>query len=236
MKVTEKKLRVLEIFCGTKSFSVQCELERGWEVTTLDNDPKFCPDILCDIMDFDYKKFPVPDVFWAGVPCTRYSMASFKRRPDLGNMLALKTLEILAHFKKQNPNLIYGLENPWSSLLKKQDFMREIPYVVCDYCAYGFPYKKRTMIFGNIKWSGRLCGGPGVCPAMIGNIHICTAQQGRQTLARAPLQQETWTREQLYQMPPNLCRTLVDAIATQVNGDDAAATANEVASVSLDGL
>ena len=230
-------MKVIEIFCGTKSFSKAC-LERGWEVTTLDNDKRFSPDILCDIMDFDYKKFPVPDVFWAGVPCTRYSMASFKRRPDLGNILALKTLEILEHFKKQNKNLIYGLENPWSSLLKRQDFMIGIPYVVCDYCAYGFPYKKRTMIFGNIKWSGRLCGGPGVCPAMIGNIHICTAQQGRQTLARAPLQQETWTREQLYQMPPNLCRTLVDAIATQVNGDESAAETlqRESAPVSLDGL
>ena len=94
MKATEPKLRVLECFCGTKSFS-KAALERNWEVTTLDNDPKFNPDILCDIMDFDYKHFPVPDVFWAGVPCTRYSMASFKRRPDLGNILALRTLEIL---------------------------------------------------------------------------------------------------------------------------------------------
>ena len=56
MKVTEPKLRVCEIFCGTKSVSKAC-LERNWEVTTLDNDPKFNPDILCDIMDFEYEKF-----------------------------------------------------------------------------------------------------------------------------------------------------------------------------------
>ena len=70
MKVNEKKLRVLELFCGTKSFSKAC-LERGWEVTTLDVEKQFNPDILCDIMDWDYKQFPVPDVFWAGMPCTR---------------------------------------------------------------------------------------------------------------------------------------------------------------------
>ena len=117
--------------------------------------------------------------------------------------------------------------------------MIEIPYVKCDYCCYDFPYKKRTMIFGNIQWSGKLCGGAGVCPKMIGNIHICTAQQGRQALSRKPLQKETWTREELYRMPPALCRELVDAITAQVNGDDGTSRGtvqSESAVVSLDGL
>ena len=222
MEVTDqqpKQIHVCEVFCGTKSFSKIC-LEFGWSVTTLDHDPKFQPDILYNILDWDYKSFPVPDVFWAGIPCQTYSMASFKRRPDLGNLVALKTLEILEYFLKLNPRLIYGLENPWSSLLKKQTFMQGIPYVKCDYCSYGFPYRKSTMIFGNIKWTGKLCLGPNKCPAMVGTHHICTAQQGRQTLKRAPLQQETWTRDELYTMPPLLCYDLVRAIDLQIHSGD----------------
>ena len=221
MKVTEKKLRVLEIFCGTKSFS-KAAIERGWEVTTLDNDPKFEPDILCDIMDWDYKNFPVPDVFWAGIPCTTFSTASFKRRPEVGNVLALKTLEILEHFKKLNPNLIWAIENPKSSLLRKQDFMQGLPHKFVDYCQYGCPsegfgYKKRTVIFGNIEWTPKLCPGKGKCENMQGTYHLETAQQGIQRAPPWPLQKRLHSRIELYRMPPRLCKALVDAITAQVN-------------------
>jgi site-specific DNA-cytosine methylase len=208
-------LKVLEIFAGTKSFTKECE-KVGWECTTVDIDPKFEPSILIDIMQWDYKSHPVPDVLWCGCPCTTFSIASFKRKPEVGNVLVKRTLEIIEHYKKLNANLIWAIENPWSSLLRKQDFMQGIPYKVCDYCCYGFPYRKRTVIFGNIEWIPKLCPGKGKCEQMVGPYHLCTAQQGRQLLSRAPLQQETWTREELYRMPPELCRELVQAIMAQI--------------------
>ena len=237
MKVNEKKLRVLELFCGTKSFSKAC-LERGWEVTTLDNAKKFDPDILIDIMDWDYKSHPPVDVFWAGTPCTTFSIASFKRDPKKGNLLAEKTLEILEHFKKLNPNLIWAIENPWSSLLRKQDFMQGIDYKVCDYCQYGFPYRKRTIIFGNIEWNPKKCPGKGKCPEMVGQYHKECAQHGKQTKPPWPIQKKQYTQTDLYRMPPNLCRELVEAIATQVNGTPAlqALQVSGDSQVNLDGL
>ena len=206
-------MKVLEIFCGTKSFSKECE-QLGWDVTTIDNDSKFSPSICCDIMTWNYKEFPTPDVLWLGIPCTLYSNASFKRDPDKADELALKAIEILNYYRTQNPNLIYGIENPFSSLLRKRDFMQEFDQKVCDYCQYAFPYKKRTVIFGNIPFEPKLCPGPNKCEQMVGKYHLCTAQQGRQLLSRAPLQQETWTRTQLYRMPPDLCKDLVRAINT----------------------
>ena len=212
-----KVLRVLEVFCGTKSFTKECE-RVGWQCTTLDNDTKFQPSILVDIMEWDYKQFGPVDVLWCGCPCTTFSIASFKRTPEVGNVLVKRTLEIIQYFKEQNPSLIWAIENPWSSLLRKQDFMQGIPYKVCDYCQYGsvsegnFGYKKRTVIFGNIEWTPKLCPGPGKCVNMIGKYHLCTAQQGRQLKSRAPLQQETWTRSELYRMPPALCAEIVQAI------------------------
>ena len=189
----------------------------GWQCTTLDNDPKFQPSILVDIMEWDYSDFGPVDVFWAGTPCTLFSNASFKRDPTKGNILAQKTLDILKHFQTLNPKLIWFIENPWSSLLKRQEGFRDLPFTKVDYCQYAtvpdFGYKKRTILWNNLNsFEGKLCPGPGKCVNMIGKHHFCTAQQGRQLLCRAPLQQETWTRSQLYRMPPALCAELVQAI------------------------
>ena len=85
-------------------------------------------------MSWGYTCLDAPDVFWAGIPCQIFSNASFKRDEKKGNEVALKVREILAHFRKLNPNLYFGLENPHSSLLRKQDFMQGIQYKVCDYC------------------------------------------------------------------------------------------------------
>ena len=90
-------MRALEWFCGTKSFSRECE-RAGWEVTTVDNREKFSPTILADVLTWDYTTHPPVDVFWAGIPCTKYSIASHIRDPEAGNELAIKTLEILKHF------------------------------------------------------------------------------------------------------------------------------------------
>ena len=84
-------MRCIEVFCGTKSFTTQCE-RVGWDCTTLDNDAKFQPDILIDILKWDYTDFGPVDVFWSGTPCTLFSNASFKRDPVQGNVLAQKTL------------------------------------------------------------------------------------------------------------------------------------------------
>ena len=71
-------MKVLELFCGTKSFSKECE-KMGWDVTTVDNNPKFEPDILVDVMHWDYKDFGPVDVLWMGVPCTLYKSGIMRK-------------------------------------------------------------------------------------------------------------------------------------------------------------
>lgn len=211
-------MRALEVFCGTKSFSRECE-RAGMTVTTVDNRQKFDPTICTDVLTWDFTTHPPVDVLWGGIPCTLFSVASKCRDPERGNELALRFLEILKHFQGLNPNLLWGAENPWSSLLKKQTFMQGIPYSVCDYCQYGtkeenFGYRKRTIIFGNIPWTPKKCPGAGKCTEMVGNWHKAVAQHGKSTNSPPGIQKESFTQTQLYRMPPRLCRALVEAIGS----------------------
>ena len=69
---------------------------RGWEVTSLDNDPKAGADICCDICAWDYRAFE-PGHFeyvHASPPCTEYSRALTTRPRDLaaGDALVDRTL------------------------------------------------------------------------------------------------------------------------------------------------
>ena len=50
--------KVLELFKGTGSVGHVAK-EYGFEVISLDNEAKFNPDILMDIMEWDYKSFPI---------------------------------------------------------------------------------------------------------------------------------------------------------------------------------
>ena len=53
---------------------------------------------------------------------------------------------------------------------------------------------------------------------MVEQYHKECAQHGKQTKPPWPIQKKQYTQTDLYRMPPNLCRELVEAIATQVNG------------------
>ena len=67
-------MKVLELFCGTKSVGKVCD-QLGWESISVDMEKKFNPTHLCNIMDFDYKKYPKDyfDIVWGSPPCTQYS-------------------------------------------------------------------------------------------------------------------------------------------------------------------
>jgi hypothetical protein len=221
--MVSKMVRCLEVFCGTSSISRECS-NRGWEVITVDLLKKFNPTICCDIMNLDYESLGTFDYMHAGIPCTTYSIASCKRNPEVGNKLAIKTLEILDFLLSKNPSMLWSFENPYSSLLRKQPFMLGLPYKICDYCQYGtrdednMGYKKRTIIFGNFEWDARTCPGAGLCPEMIGRHHKEVAQHGIQAGTPPGIQKRNFSQTQLYRMPPKLCVAMCDGVAQQLGG------------------
>ena len=89
-------IKVLELFSGTGSIRKICDT-LGWETISLDIVEDV--DHKIDILDFDYKQYPVGcfDIVWASPPCTEYSIAKTRgvRDIDGANKIVLKTLEMI---------------------------------------------------------------------------------------------------------------------------------------------
>ena len=153
-------MRILEIFCGTKSFTKVWEGEA--EIITIDIMKKFKPTIVADLLTFDYKEHFKPgefDIIWSGTPCNTFSNAynrpgQLEKRDRIGRPLLHKTLEIIDYLKPK----LWFIENPDSGAMKREDCMKDLPYYICDYCKYDYPYRKRTRIWTNLKgWKPKMC-------------------------------------------------------------------------------
>ena len=181
-------MKVLELFCGTKSFTKVAEA-RGHECRTLDNDPRFEPTYCMDIMDFvpevlgDWR----PDVIWASPPCEFFTLNAGRRywRPgyeptadNIGPRLVTKTIEII-----KSLGCMYVIENP-RMMLRKMPFMVGLPMTTVCYCQYSGridrgpgkddrPDMKPTDLWNNIGFVGRMChnGNPDHRPAPRGKYY-----------------------------------------------------------------
>jgi len=212
-------MKVLELFCGTKSVGKCCN-ELGWTSVSVDLDPGFKPTHLCNIMDFDYKQYSCDefDIVWASPPCVSYSrlqngwLGRIKKDGTLftrevlendrlnSDKLILKTLEIINYFNCK----YWFMENPLSQL-KDREIMKDIPYYIVDYCKYSdWGYKKRTCIWSNKKdWK------PLTCKKDCGNIMDGKHKNNLGNTMRAKsTNSEKYSLQDRYRVPPDLIYSL----------------------------
>lgn len=153
-------MKILDLFCGTKSIANAFE-EEGFESLTLDNNLKFSPNIWTDILQWNYMKSDFlesgVDVIWASPPCEGFSVAAISKnwrivndlykpiskRAEFGMDLVKKTIEIIDYFRPR----YWFIENP-RAMLRKMDFMRGLPRQTITYCQYGDTRMKPTDIWG----------------------------------------------------------------------------------------
>jgi len=204
-------MKLLNLFSGTGSVSRPWR-EAGHEVIDLDVDPTFQPEICDDILQFSYCNLPwVPDVIWASPPCTEYSLAKTRGPPrnfKLADSLVAKALEIIDYFLKQNPKLIWFLENGDSTLLWKREVAKDLTdYVRLDYCQYGTLYRKRTRIAHSpgLIWTPRPLCDPKTCHACADGKHMKSAQQGPNKGKR----DDTCTLHELHALPGALTQEIL---------------------------
>lgn len=176
-------MKILELFAGSRSIG---RVAKGHQVFSSDIEQLGDIDYVANILDFDYTVVPfVPDMIWASPPCTGFSVASIGTHwggghrayeprtatAKLGIELVKKTIKIIAHYQKLNPELVWYIENPRGVLRKL------IPEILdkglgnfwiqrtVTYCQYGDERMKPTDIWtNNFNWTPKtVCKNGGDC-------------------------------------------------------------------------
>ena len=190
----------------------------GWEVTSLDSDPKADADICCDICSWDYRAFEPGhfDYVHASPVCTEFSKALTSRPRDLsaGDKLVDRTLEILTYLRPR----WWTIENPATGYMKSRPNMQHLRAFTkrCCYCMYSddegtHAYRKATCVWTNIPWSPRpMCTKAAPCRWRDESGHPKVAQKGPSGSGAGRGSKNT--RNALYSIPPALVQEWLAAI------------------------
>ena len=145
--------KLLDLFCGLGGFSAAFEDSDRWDVTTVDLNAEFDPDIVADVFDLRPSDFASDfDVVLASPPCTRMGKMALCNGYFDGDEPA--TLEAADHVALlyHTVGIIRGLspdywflENPPG---KASSYLGS-PTGTVTYCQYGMDYMKRTHLWGN---------------------------------------------------------------------------------------
>ena len=141
--------RALDLFSGTGAVARTLE-SLGWEVVTLDWNPRAQAQIAEDILVWDVTKYPPKffDLIAAGVPCEEYSRAktTAPRNLALADSIVQRTLKIIRYFAPT----MWWIENPRWGELRNRRILDGVGYVDVDYCCFSdWGYKKPTRIWGS---------------------------------------------------------------------------------------
>ena len=210
--------RLLELFSGTGSVG-RAFKDRGWEVVSLDIDPKAAtaPTICCDILKWDETAYPKDyfSMIWSSPLCTYYSKARTLRKSteaelQYSDSLVQRTLEIIKYFGTH-----WAFENPASGLLKNREFLQQLnlPFKDVTYCKYGARYRKATRIWNSLSgdyWQPKpVCCKASRCAFFANGLHPATAQRG--PCRGGKRVGDDFTQNQLYHIPQELCDEIARA-------------------------
>ena len=202
-------MRLLELFCGVNKSVGKVAHTLGWEVTSVDINPKANPDLLLDIQDFDETAYSKDhfQFIWASPPCESYSQArTVAKIPrdeamEKADKLVSKTRQIIDYF-----GCHWAIENPAYSLLWKREDSRGLLESSCvtSYCSFGAQYRKHTRLANSFGLVLPKCPGASLCPAMIGKRHVDQAQRGGGGVSG-----KRHTVDELHSIPGGLCRSVL---------------------------
>ena len=159
-------MKLLELFAGSRSVGKEAE-KLGIDVFSVDWTDYENINLVKDIEFLQKDDIPfIPDIVWASPDCTTYSIAScsthrtnsiepksdYAKKCDKVNQ---HWISLIKEWLKDNPNLIFFIENP-RGMLRKMPFMQEFKRHTIWYCQYGDDRAKPTDIWTNSEtWKPR---------------------------------------------------------------------------------
>ena len=168
---------IYDFYSGTGSSTKAFE-DNGHTIIRVELDTYFEAeerDILSLTADNLITKYGHPDFIWASPPCQKFSVASLwkywakgpngsiPKHPAVFEAIALikHTINLMDELK---PTHGWLMENP-RGMLRKQDFMQELPRWTVTYCQYGDTRMKPTDVWGTIQgWTPRnMCKPRATC-------------------------------------------------------------------------
>ena len=205
------------MFCGTGSIGKAFK-KQGWEVVSLDLNPKGGATITADVLAWDYTVFEKGhfDFVWASPPCTEYSIArttaKTPRNFELADSIVARTLEIIGHLEPK----AWLMENPASGYLKTREVVQGLPWRDVTYCRYSdgerWTYRKHTRLWGVLPaFEPRpVCTRKNPCPLSTCGKHPDRAQRCNRGIGA------DHTLEELYSMPTQLCDEIAKAWTEEI--------------------
>jgi len=144
---------VLDLFCGLGGFSAAFEDSERWQVTTVDIEERFSPDIRADVMELRPSDFSEEfDVVLASPPCTQFSFAASSLNRFIDGEPQTEDARDAVGLAYHTLGLIRGLSPDYWFMENPRGWLRQVighPETFVTYCQYGTDYQKPTDLWGD---------------------------------------------------------------------------------------
>ena len=153
-------MKTIELFAGTRSFSIVAELDFGHQTFTTDYLEIDGQDLVADVRTLTATDFPYqPDILWASPPCEGFSVAAIGKSWNHDNTPKSDTARLGLELVASTWRLIDNLKPTWWFIENPRGKLRKLPIMdralyrhTVTYCQYGDTRMKPTDIWTNAPW------------------------------------------------------------------------------------